>query len=1000
MPNSLFQHAGVGMLRAAAAGYIDKPTIWPDLTDPASCRSWIHSRWGQQEWSKAIQRANPALARRLDTIQMRILLPEKQLPDKEVLGAAKSLVRYALRATGRHTPFGLFAGVGLATITESTTHLHWGERDRVVARVDSDWLSTVIDELERDPEFLPLLKVVVNNLTVRRGLRIDVPYGPHRVSLRCTKPVDAVLETAADPILFADLAMELGDTFPVPEEQITTLLTDLVMQGVLITNLRAPSTEVDPLSYLVDALDYHSIGEIPFVTGIHTGLRNVRDRIAEHNSQSGDADRAYLQAVNAMRALPVQATAKMSVDLRLDAHAQLPRHLARDLEAGASALARLSRQPTGHPVWRDWYMRFVERYGTNLPVPLLDAVNPDSGLGYPAGYPGSVLPAPEEAVSERDVKLLAYAWHTIATGDELVLDDTLIDQLRVGDPHTPLRVPPHVEIGATIHASSPLGIDDGDYLCSVAPGRAAGTFTARLADLTDNGLDRLYASLPTCTRGASPVQLSCPPAYAHAQNISRTPQFLPHVLSLGEHRAPATAAVIPLDDLAVLATGDGGLCLLSRSRQKVLEPQAFNALAFDKQYAALARFLVHLPRAGHTVWHRFDWGPIAGTVPFLPRVRYGRTILSHARWRLSRSNIPLENPRLGLERWRIRYACPKRVELTDHDRTLRLDLDDPAHRQLLLDHLDRHGEAVLTEIVEHWSRRSDWIGHAHEVVFPLITTQDPVPTPTGVTRPAVTISRGDLPGRGDWLYAKLYTHPDRIDELITVLDDELGDESWWVVRYRSNSELDHLRLRIATNTPGHRTDVFTGLGQWAQRLRAKRDINRLVLDTYQPETGRYWHMPTAETVFTADTTVTALHLRTPGQLPRDGLVALNMIGIAVGMLGSHAEAMRWFINRPAHPGPPVDRALLAQVTALVATSPPEDTPGWSPELDTAWRARADALATYRNHIPDSGRDAVIESLLHMHHNRLVGIDRDREHSARKLARHAALTWQHRTGATT
>ena len=40
-------------------------------------------------------------------------------------------------------------------------------------------------------------------------------------------------------------------------------------------------------------------------------------------------------------------------------------------------------------------------------------------------------------------------------------------------------------------------------------------------------------------------------------------------------------------------------------------------------------------------------------------------------------------------------------------------------------------------------------------------------------------------------------------------------------------------------------------------------------------------------------------------------------------------------------------------------------------------------------------DAVLESLLHMHHNRVAGIDRDAENALRRIARHVASAWHAR-----
>jgi thiopeptide-type bacteriocin biosynthesis protein len=58
----------------------------------------------------------------------------------------------------------------------------------------------------------------------------------------------------------------------------------------------------------------------------------------------------------------------------------------------------------------------------------------------------------------------------------------------------------------------------------------------------------------------------------------------------------------------------------------------------------------------------------------------------------------------------------------------------------------------------------------------------------------------------------------------------------------------------------------------------------------------------------------------------------------------------------------------------------------------AWCARASAAADYADLIGEHGRDAadVIESLLHLHHNRVHGYDPASEAATYRLARAAAL----------
>jgi thiopeptide-type bacteriocin biosynthesis protein len=107
--------------------------------------------------------------------------------------------------------------------------------------------------------------------------------------------------------------------------------------------------------------------------------------------------------------------------------------------------------------------------------------------------------------------------------------------------------------------------------------------------------------------------------------------------------------------------------------------------------------------------------------------------------------------------------------------------------------------------------------------------------------------------------------------------------------------------------------------------------------------------------------------------------------------------MDWLAARPVPSTLATDRAVTDQAILLSTDMDTlREVPGWAPVVDHAWQARADALATYRKHLPPNADvDRVVESLLHMHHNRALGIDPDSERTCRRLARQAALAWRTR-----
>jgi len=222
----------------------------------------------------------------------------------------------------------------------------------------------------------------------------------------------------------------------------------------------------------------------------------------------------------------------------------------------------------------------------------------------------------------------------------------------------------------------------------------------------------------------------------------------------------------------------------------------------------------------------------------------------------------------------------------------------------------RHGQATLYEATP--AGEFGWIGgHAHEVALPLVTTRAAAPDPLRGGLPIVTNAHGHLPGSPEAtrLSAKIHTHPERMNEIITEYLPRLalGSTSCWWLRYHSLQETDHLRLRIRTDREYYAA-CAGAIGEWTQRMQQAGLIGRLVIDTYYPEIGRYGHgaaLDAAEDVFAADSHVVATALR---NLPATAvhptaLTVANMVGIISGFLGDLAEAMDWLAARSVPPRP-------------------------------------------------------------------------------------------------
>ncbi|WP_246570513.1 lantibiotic dehydratase [Streptomyces tauricus] len=968
--------------------------------------------WANRDVAEALQYSSPVLA-----TQVRALCTADHPALRDVQRAVLSVARYLLRAQHRATPFGLFAGVATAEFGPQA-RADWGEEHVAVGRAGAEWLAALVARLESCPDLLERLPVVINNTVTYRGDRLVVPFQPDveedrtravEASLALTGPVRAVLAATRLPIRFGTLVDKLQAEFPeAGPEKARQLLAELIRRRVLITSLHAPSTETDALQYLLGQLDAIDAGSLAPAAETVRELRAVRaglEECATHGGRDSVAARTR-DLVPGLRRHPI------ALDLRLDAQIVLPEAVAREIERAALILTRLSIRPYGTAAWNEYHQRFYERYGIGTMVPLMEAVA-DSGAGYPDGYPGAPAGARRPRVSARDDALVRLAQTAALDGrDEVILTNEQIEALNVS-PDEP-RLPPHLEIGVRVHAASLEELQRGRFQLEVmSVSRGAGVSTGRflsvLAPSDRKALVTELADLPAADGNTVPAQLSFPPLLPESAHVTRSPQVLPTVISLQEHRAPQNTVLTP-EELAVGCDGRR-MYLAVPERGHRVEAIGMHALSLHTHTPPLVRFLTELSRAQCAQVTVFDWG-VAAAMPFLPRLRYGRIVLAPARWRLEVSEMPDHaQPRAewdaALSDWRAQRRLPRRVHLVEDDRRLFLDLDESGHRALLRRHLDHSRLAVLVEAPA--PEAYGWCGgRAHEVVVPLKATRPsawpPLPTPSR-TR-ALSAAQMQTPAASPVLLAALYGDPRRQDILLSRylpgLLEQLGNPPWWFIRFRDPDQ--HLRVRITLPDPDAFADTARTVSAWADELRSIGLLADLRYPTSYREMGRWgsgmaWEA--AEKVFRTDSRAILAQLaqsRLPG---RRTLVAAHTVAIASAFLGTTEAGMQWLIDHIPLTAPvSVPRPQFTEAVRLADPSADwsalRGVPGGN-AIVSGWTDRDTALAAYRPHLPGPDTQGIavndaLTSLLHVHFVRHVAVNFPEEEVCLYLARAAALAW--------
>jgi mRNA interferase HicA len=1037
-----FEYAGRALIRVPLLprGALHEPALAPDDADPVALRRELERLWADPLLREAVEVASPDLALRMDRV-----CAGRETGARRLRQTLRSLIAYRLRAAGRCTPFGLFAAVGRVEwspdqIPEQGGLAVAGARRRGV-RPDSGRLAELVRELEADERFPEHLRVVADNLCVPRGERILLPEAAateggrepaRRRTLRCTPPVRAALELARTPITVADLVAELGRRFPgATSERGRTLVRGLISCGVLVTELRPRLQDPDPLGSLLSRLEGTGLGDSEEVKR----LAEARDASAEYAAAAlGAGHGAWRRAAGLLG-----GARSLHVDTALTDSLTLPISIVRDVAEAARVLRRLS--PATDTRLNTYHHEFLERYGADALVPLIDLLDPAVGLGPPADYrvphvAGRARPG-EQASSPVRERMLAKLCARMALGagtdGELVIDEELLRSCEqeadsaAGEAAGDLSI----EVYARLVAGSAGELSQGSYSVVLLPEAGvlqAGAGFGRFAYLFgEQPADNAWA--PVCaTGGGEPVQLAHRVIGDRLGNVARVPLVTRHRAALGVFPDEGSCdggdgATLDSADLEIGAD-TRSFHVYSRRLGREIVPVLYHLLNPRTALPNPVRFLLEAGRHGRRTWQPWDWGPLANAT-YLPGVRWGRVVLSEARWRVDDPALRDEAAsdaewRIRLEAWCGRWQVPRYVYFGVFDRRLPIDLDCSMHRELLRREVRDHGSSValypapLAGQPDHgWLRGEPGTGaYDTEIVIPLIARDDGA-NKASTTAAATSPGRVALPPRrnaetvhlpgGDRLYAKIACPAAEQGEVLAnhvaplIRELPTGVRRWFFVRYAD--PMPHLRIRFEGDGRVLHGELLQRLAQLSSRLRGQGlGGSELELATYRPEVERYGGvqaLAAAEAFFEADSRRVLDHLRAAGSadLVTRGAVDLAelVFTFTSGLLGPEDDAeAAW---RAAF-GPRYDEhqhAYVKRREELAALITPPEAPAQGVRESPWHTAAADygrLLRAQRITAPWIRAENCLNSLMHMHCNRLFGIAPDAEAEAFAAARGA------------
>jgi thiopeptide-type bacteriocin biosynthesis protein len=1023
-----------------------------------ACTATLLRLAAQPEVRLALALASPSLLEGLERVQRG---EEKEARKARV---SAGLLRYLVRMSTRPTPFGLFAAVGWGYFADRTD-LCLGETAlaRFRTRPDMRWLLTLLRRLEEDPTLVAQLQVRLNQTAYLAGDRARLPvadtYGhedSRTISLRATAVVRKVFELARDFLPYTELLAAIERAFPrATSEQVERVLGQLWEHGFLISSLHPPLTDARPAHYVRDLLDtLHGVEEIKELltrilddmtaldcaglgapVGMVSTLVQAQERLIPAESKETPGDDTS--------ALPVQVDSVLQVNTPL-----LHRSIGQIAAQAATFLLRQTPLPTGSRHLQDYRLLFLDTYGEQAEVPLLDLLSPENGLDAPDSYQHPARTyhrssaQPPQAAGLHDQALLQLFSEALSKGRlEVELTEEMQRRLERWSPK-PEEAPLSLEIYLQIHAASRSAIDRGEWTAvlgsncgSQSAGRTFGRFFDLLGEPGMEALRDLVAHEEALLPDVIFAELSYQPWQARMANVATRPQLRAYEIAVGATPSVPAERVLTLSDL-VVGVQNGRFYVRSMRLDKqvrVCQSHMLNASLAPN----VCRFLMEIANDGFPVLSAFDWGVLGGA-PFLPRLLLtagplARLVISPARWRLQAETIrPLgegvEETRWfrGLRTFREQWKVPRYVYLTWADNRLLLDLENPlmvAQLRADLKKLKDPAQLTLEELVpdfEHlWLRDAQDAGYFSEIVVPLLRAAAPDPTARfapqqrarATFKPLIPIAlRKRFPGE-EWVYLKLYAALSQHEELLAgpirevvrVLQGQELIDRWFFIRYADPEP--HLRLRFHVDRAIETSAILALVLPWSTQLARRGQLQRVALDTYEREIERFAGpeaIDLLEQVFTVDSVLTSniIAAQYAHHLTLDPLAVavftLDRLFTALGC--DRQQRLEW--TRQASDKYAWSKAFRSQRKRYCDLLSPrgESAPGEASQrtllldLVRPYEASLGELSAQIRQLAEAEQLWVSEmsllgSLAHLHVNRLLGIDGNREDQVYAFWRH-------------
>lgn len=812
---------------------------------------------------------------------------------------AFSLAKYYSRMQSRCTPFGLFAGCGIAE-WNSDTALALSTSFERHTRLDMHFAGALSQQLADIPFIKYQLRYFPNSSKYMLGDEIRyVEYKyiqgkrHHQISaITNSEYIDFVVNNCQNGASVHDLANALiADDITL--EEALGFIEGLIESQLLVSELEPAITGEEFTAQILPILK--RINHENKLDGIIGILEKIDELLVSIDQRRTNSVAVYQEIVALIQLLNVPFDEGKLFQTDRISHfstKSLSKSYQDELMEGIDVLYSL-QAPQENTTLQQFIDKFYERF-ENQEVPLLLALDTEAGIGYGNTGKNHRTPIVEGLNSpplSNDTTILSHTpfqkylfrqWLKAYRNDEyqVVLDENEIKAFGQAKPEMAPSLP--VMFRLTGNEQFPIFLEN-------VGGSSAINIIGRFA--------HAHAEIETLAKEIAQFEQTQNPKVIFAEivhlpenrvgNILLHPAFRAYEIPYLSKSSLSKEQQIPLDDLMVsVDIHTQKVILRSKKHNKEIIPRLSNAHNFKSNAVPVYEFLGDLQSQKLTNSVGISWKNVCPDAQFFPRICYKKLILEPASWQFKRADfehllqdsVSAEDIEAFWQKWRL----PKRFVLSDADNELLVCTNVPLSVHTWLDTIKTRPFITLKEAIfdENTMPIQDTESqrYTNQIVAFLQKEKEHyqgivqnITPPTFLPR---TFSLGS-----EWLYFKLYGGVQSADTilaeavapLMTELLAEKKIDSWFFIRYADPDK--HIRLRLHLPDLQHLGAVILRLKETLHYFENQKILAKIQIDTYQREIERYGEnvMELSEQLFWYDSQAVVAFIAQTQKAERDEL---------------------------------------------------------------------------------------------------------------------------------